>query len=166
MNSIEILFSYPAWYLLLCAAFAGFAAWLLYQKPFLGEEDRRWIRRGLGAIRFVFLFLLAMLLMEPLVKNQVRELEKPVLALLIDNSTSMRMHSDSAKVAEQIRECINTLETELADDHELRVYGAADGLNETRELTYDQQVTNLSKSLKSIDDQFENQNLGAVVLFS
>lgn len=166
MNSIEILFSYPAWYLLLCAAFAGLAAWTLYQKPLFGEEDKRWIRQVLGAIRFVFIFMLAALLMEPLVKNQVRELEKPVIALVIDNSSSMRMQADSAKVAEQILECINTLESELDDDHELRVYGAADGLTETRELACDQQVTNLSKSLKSIDDQFENQNLGAVILFS
>lgn len=166
MNSIEILFSYPAWYLLLCAAFAGLAAWLLYQKPLFGEEDKRWIRRALGAIRFLFLFLLAMLLMEPLVKNQVRELEKPVLALVIDNSASMRMQADSAGLAEQIQECISTLETTLGDDHEIRVYGAGHGLNETRDLAYTEQVSDLSKSLKTIDDQFENQNLGAIVLFS
>jgi len=166
MHSIEIIFTYPAWYLILCVAFSAAAAWFLYKVKVFGEEDRLWLRRGLGALRFLFLFGLSLLLLEPLVKNQVRELEKPVVALLLDNSSSMRMQKDSAQLEAEISQCIDQLEKSLGDDHEVRIYLAGDDLNEGKSPQFNEEASNLSKALQLIDNQFENQNLGAVVLFS
>jgi len=166
MQSIEIIFSFPAWYLILCLALSASAAWFLYKVKVFGEEDRLWLRRGLGALRFLFLFGLTFLLLEPMVKNQVRELEKPVVALVVDNSSSMRMQKDSAALEAQIKSCLDQLEEGLGEDHEVRVYLAGTDLNEGGAPTFEEEASNISKSLKLIDNQYENQNLGAVVLFS
>ncbi len=166
MQSIEIIFTYPTWYLILCAAFSAGAAWFLYKVKVFGEEDKLWLRRGLGALRFLFLFGLSFLLLEPLVKNQLRELEKPVVALVVDNSSSMRMQKDSAQLESEIKSCLEQLEKGLGDDHEVRVYLAGTDLNEDENPKFDEEASNLSKALKLLDNQYENQNLGAVVLFS
>lgn len=166
MQSIEIIFTYPAWYLIICAALSAIAAWFLYKVKVFGEEDKLWLRRILGGLRFLFLFGLTFLLLEPLIKNQVRELEKPVVALVVDNSSSMKMQKDSALLESQINTCIEQLKDGLDEDHDVRVYLAGSDLNEAEEPSFKEEASNLSKALKAIDNQYENQNLGALVLFS
>lgn len=166
MQSLEIIFTYPAWYLIICTAISAVAAWFLYKVKVFGEEDKLWLRRVLGALRFLFLFGLSFLLLEPLVKNQVRELEKPVVALVVDNSSSMKMQKDSALLETQIQACIDQLKDGLDEDHDVRVYLAGSDLNEAEEPNFKEEASNLSKALKAIDNQYENQNLGALVLFS
>ncbi|MDX5320751.1 MAG: hypothetical protein LPK45_06585 [Bacteroidota bacterium] len=166
MQSLDILLSYPAWYLLLCLVLAGVGAWLLYQKPLFGEEDQLKLRRLLGGLRFVFLFLLLFLLLEPLIKTSIREVEKPVIALVYDDSRSILMQADSSALRQELENSKALMEERLGDDHEVQVFYAGSGLVNREEANYQEVATNLSQSLKDLDNRFENQNLGALVLFS
>ncbi len=166
MSSVGVLFNYPVWYLFFCAAGAGFFAWLLYRWPLFGEEDRLWLRRSLGVLRFAVLFVLMAFLLEPMLRNSQRELEKPVVAVVLDNSASMLMQHDSAGSRQQLLALKDALNTGLQKDHEVRFYLAGDGLQESNEPDFRAPSSNLSASLRSLDDQYENRNLGAVVLLS
>lgn len=166
MTSLEIISTYPIWYSLFCVAVAGGLTWLLYALPLFGDEDKLWLRRLLGTLRFCFLFVLTFLLLEPLVKRNEKEIEKPMLAVAIDNSSSMRLTADSAGLAAGVNKVMETIEDRLGEDHEIHYFLAGDGAREGREIAFNEEVSNLSKTLKNIDDRFENQNLGALILLS
>ncbi|MBI1222833.1 MAG: hypothetical protein GC180_09545 [Bacteroidetes bacterium] len=166
MQSFDIFFHLPAWYLLLCTIFAAGGAWLLYRFPLFGEEDRLWVRRFLGAFRFAFLFILSALLLEPLIRHERTEIEKPVVALLVDDSESIRLQKDSADIKAKLAQAIEQLRSGLGSTHQVQVFLAADGISEGKSPDLNAPATNLSKALKDLDNQFENRNLGATILFS
>lgn len=166
MQSIDILFHLPVWYLLFCALFAAGAAWLLYRFPIFGEEDKRWVRQLLGGLRFLFLFILSAFLLEPLIKHDTKEIEKPVVAILVDNSQSIYLQKDSANARKKLDEAVLSLEDKLNENHEVQVFLMGDGLRDGKEINLKDPATNLSRALRDLDNQFENRNLGATILFS
>ena len=75
------------WWLLLIVLVSGAISYFLYQKknvPWSAAQN--WI---LFAIRALAIFLILLLLLEPSIKKITNTLEKPILALAIDNSKSI-----------------------------------------------------------------------------
>ena len=166
MSSFGLLFQYPLWFLLICAVAAGGAAWFLYKKSIFGDDDSRKLRVVLAILRFFFLFLLSMLLLEPMIKSSFTEEEKPIVAVVIDNSSSMLLNEDSLAVKRTIEESVKALKDKLNEGHDLRFFTAGSELKEQVAFAFNEEASNLSSTIKSIDDQFENQNLAGIILLS
>lgn len=163
-----ISFQYPAWFLLICLVIAFALAWLLYNKnesfnqPLLFIKKRKYLLQGL---RFASVFLILFLLLSPFIKSKWTETEKPIILLLNDNSASIKLKkntNDSAVLAQQL----SNLKNKLADDYQVKEFTFGLSLNDDNKLTYKENATNISDALSELYNQYNNQNVGAVVLSS
>lgn len=88
-----------------------------------------------GALRFAALALLILILFQPVVTVASRESERPVLPVLVDVSTSMKLPAragaaDTTTRFHVVRRVLADLLPELAKDFDVRLYGFAEDVEE------------------------------------
>ena len=112
----------------------------------------QWI---LGALRFVTLFSILLLLINPKFKSETYTIEKPKLPILIDNSASvvaMEQTENVTLLLQKIRE-----NTALNDKFDLIYYSFGSDFRESDSLSFTDKNTNISKALASVNELFKNQ---------
>lgn len=152
-----LIFTYPTWWLLPIVLVAGLLSWFLYNK-----KDHPWSVAAnwfLASLRFLTLFLLLSLTLDPIANLVTYEQEPPIVALAIDNSTSVLQNQDSAQLVEQINQINRTL---TGQDYLVPSYDLS-GKLENRQLTFTATRSNLNQQLKDIVRDYEDQNLAAVI---
>ena len=165
---MDFAFTYSPWYLLLIVPLAGALTYWMYR----GTRDL--LSRGqhvvLNVFRFVVLTLLGLLLLEPLLTSLTKLSFPPIIAVLQDNSESLVIQKDSTFMREEFPGQLQAaLDAFDADAYQVDVYQVAtevSGDADPDSLTFDQTGTNLSAALDYVEDLYQNQNLGAVVLLS
>ncbi len=117
----------------------------------------------LSFLRFIAIFATLLLIINPkFVKNQY-QVEKANLVMLTDNSSSIKA-ADSAKVLSLLGR-FTSGETEVNDRFNIVQYSFGDGLNTADSLTFNEEGTNISKALASLNEIYKGSNT-AVVLFT
>ncbi len=166
----SLQFSYNTWFFILGVLALGWLAWWAYRitLPPVSELLRR-LLLSLRVLSFVFLFLL---LFEPILGISWRQVERPVLAVLIDTSASMQLPGKQGPRGEQLRSILTqSWLSELQDRYDVRFLGFA---AETQELTpfhpdsltFEAEGTDIAKALESARETLSNSYLTAVLLFS
>lgn len=156
----------PVWFVLLCIVIAGLGAFFLYRKDrSLTELSTLW-KRILTSLRFVSIFFLAFLLLEPLIEYSNTKVEKPIVVLAYDNSESMVFSKDSVQVKMELKEKLETLKNQLSSDFEIALYGFGNEVSETPSFNFADKQTNISKFLIDIENRYYNRNLGGIILAS
>ncbi len=125
-----------------------------------------WLRRLFLFLRFACLFVLAVLLLEPLIKTITTKVEKPVVLVVLDQSQSMVLSKDSASIRSGIEPAIEKLRDELGDDFRVDIRGFDDDLSAEVNYDFKGPVTDLGKSTASIASSYAESNLGAIVMLS
>ncbi|MFC4220299.1 VWA domain-containing protein [Flagellimonas marina] len=117
----------------------------------------------LAALRFTTLFCALLLLINPKFINRDYYLEKANLIVLVDDSSSMQ----DAQTASPISELVNQLATneDLNERFSIHQYAFGTNVQATDSLNFDQQNTDISNALSTVDEIFVN-GTNAVVLFS
>lgn len=166
MFSVE--FTYSPAFLLLCAAFAGGLTWWMYRRTRV-QLHRAWLFL-LAACRFTALFILCVLLLEPLLTSVMETRTPPLVTLLVDDSESMAASTDSVFVKKrllpQLREFIDELDKQNIRVQIMAFGGETKSLSQVDSLKFQQSGTNIAASLDQVADRTADQNLGAVVLVS
>lgn len=164
-------FGLSPWLLVLYTVVAGALTYWLYHRtlPQLSAAKRA----GLGVLRFSALFLILLLLFEPIVRLIDREEKKAVLAVLVDNSQSLLMTSSTDSTAVPVRERIRTLLDHLpaaARDAEIQMFSFDSGLNartlDLDSLAFDGSRTNISRALEQLRERSGAENMRGAVLLS
>lgn len=165
---MQINTAYSLWLLIPCLLAAAGATWLLYTKNPFGDEvsKRSPLYIGLMAIRFLTVFFLCFLLLAPFVKSSTKKVQKPIVVIAVDNSESVKASKDSAFYKTEYPEKIKTLAAELGKDFDIKLYDLADRVSENATFEYNGKQTNLSSLFNEISGQYENQNLGTVIVAS
>lgn len=121
-------------------------------------------------LRATALSLLFLFLFEPLLRLTSTSTEKPILAVLVDNSKSMTIRDNTGDRAAQLREVLaaNQLRS-LANNGQVRYY--AFGSRTTRipapdSLRLDEDATDIASSLRMVAEERERLNIGAAMLIS
>ena len=166
MNS-GLSFQYPAWFLIFCVLLGALYALLLYykDKTFSEKTNGSQVRQGLMAgFRFLAVTILAVLLLSPFIRNRNTQKFKPIVALILDNSESIKngLGKDSAEYKKKIR----ALADKLSDKYEVAQFSAGDQLRKGINFSFSDKSTDLSSAVDEINDLYYNQNLGAVVIAS
>lgn len=165
---MNLTFSYSLWWLLLIVPIALAATWWMY----LGTRDM--LGRGtqilLSAFRFLVLTILGLLLLEPLLTTLTKLTFSPIIAVLQDDSESLVIQPDSSFVREEYPRLLQSFLDEFeGENYQVDGYSFADviapDLNPDS-LAFDQTGTNISEGLSYVEDLYQNQNLGAIVLIS
>jgi len=160
-------FQYPAWFLIFCVLLGALYALLLYykDKTFSEKTNGSQVRQGLMAgFRFLAVTILAVLLLSPFIRNRNTQKFKPIVALIVDNSESIKngLGKDSAEYKKKIR----ALADKLSDKYEVAQFSAGDQLRKGINFSFSDKSTDLSSAVDEISDLYYNQNLGAVVIAS
>lgn len=159
----NITFQYPSWYILFCVLLGLAYAYILYSRDRNFREQSPLLNRGLAALRFLAVSLIALLLLSPLLKHIVRDVKKPVIILAQDESESVAMGwrgSDSTAY----REAVQRLIRELEGDYEVKTYAFGSSVREGADFKYADKVSNISEVLSTAYGLYSDQNLGAVIL--
>ena len=171
---MALSFGLSPWLLVLSALAAGALSVWLYRRT--TPDLSRGKRIALGLLRFSALFLILFLLLQPVLRLVDREEKRPVVAVLVDDSESLRITASGDTSAASVRSGIERLLSALpADVHEADVqifrFGsdldvASPGSFTTDSLRFEAGRTDISQALESLRDRLRDENLRAAVLLS
>ncbi len=140
----------------------AYAAGLYFRDKTFAEQSP-WLRRGLGAVRFASATLLAILLLQPLLKSLLTDTKKPVVVLAQDQSESIGTSLNGDALA-TYRAGWENLRAELAKKYEVKEYAFGSEVREGVNFEMTDKVSNLSQMVTEVLQQYDNQNLGALVM--
>lgn len=136
-----------------------------------GQGLPAWGRWGMGFLRFSALAILGFLLLEPLIRSVEFEEEKPVAVLLMDESESVLVRSDSSTNS-ALQAWTDAAHAALGSEGlEVERYGFGGALRPL-EPTLDSAFawtgaqTNLDEAIRSLSPRLENRNIAGVLLAS
>ena len=137
----------------LCILIGFLYAFFLY---FKNCDAPVYLKRILFFLRLLLVTIIAFLLLNPLIKTISREYEKPIVIIAQDVSESVQ--SDS------IYSSVRMLADNFSSDFEVFPFHFSENLNEGFIRKNLGKITNYSKPINLIYDQFFKQNVAAVIL--
>lgn len=148
---------------MLCAILGLAYALGLYFRDKTFSEQSAWLRRGLGALRFLSATFLAILLLQPLLKSLLTDTKKPVIVLAQDQTESVGAALNGEDLKTYQSDWQN-LKNKLARKYEVKEYAFGSEVREGVDFEMTDKITNLSQIVSSVSDLYGNQNLGALVM--
>ncbi len=144
----------------------GLSLWL-YLRNRKNSEAPAWVLKMLLAFRFVCVFLICLFLLRIFARQVKNETEKPLVIFAIDNSASMIQSGDSVLLKKQFLPQLQELSNQLGSDFSTRtlLFGS-DARDATSPPDFSEKETDLHELFTTIDNNFSNQNIGALVLVS
>lgn len=158
MNRSLLQIEFSGWWVLLIAILSVAISLFLYsRKDIPWNRFQNWLLFG---VRSLAIFMILLLLLEPSVKRISNSIIKPTIALAIDNSESiLGRGADSLAIKSEIR----SLEEELMDqglDVKILTMDLKDSIQ------FDQKNSRIADLLDNTINEFENENLRSIILFS
>ncbi|HLT46131.1 MAG TPA: hypothetical protein VK002_02785 [Rubricoccaceae bacterium] len=152
--------------LLLAVAVAGALTWWTYGRSTPRVTGPK--RVLLVGLRFAALFVVVLLLFEPVFRRVAQREEPPVLAVLVDASESLTADPEGNAAAPPGAEAVRAALAGLPDADALRLYRfAADVQPLTGDsLAFDGERTDIARAIRTVEEQLEGRNLRGIVLIS
>lgn len=157
--------SYSLWFIPLCLLVGALYAYLLYGSR-KGYAYPVKIKRLLFALRTLVVSLLCFLLLRPVLEGRVKEVEKPVIVLGIDNSESLLMTKDTAFYRHQYVQQLQQQIAELQKDYQVDAYLIGDSVRRGDSVDFHEKTTRLSLFFEKMEQQYLHRNVGAIVCLS
>lgn len=167
---MKLLTQYPLWLVIFALLLGvGYALYLYYKNNNVIFEKP--MRIAMASLRGLAVALIAFLLLAPMVKLTVKQTDKPIVLVAIDNSESVKSNKDSAFYAMEYPGQVAKLISELGDSYVVKTYLVGDedhliGDKETLDMDFSDKSTNLSSLFDQVDMLYANQNVGAVVMLT
>lgn len=156
-----------------CAIAAGLAIWLYRRTTPEISKPKRIV---LGTLRFVALFLILLLLLDPVLRLIDRDQKHPVVAVLVDNSESLLLTSSSDSSAASVRARVKDMMEHLPSairEANVQFYGFDADLSEwsldafrADSFQFGGDRTNISHALEQLREKLRDDNLSAALLVS
>jgi len=164
---MELTTEYSSWYLLLCAVLAGLYAFLLYGKNKQNAELPIWVVQTLGILRFVTVFILAVLLLNPMVQKWITQSESPIILIAQDNSASILNNADSSYYKNDYLTQLNQLKSSIGKNYQVISLNFGEAVTaQDSGISFTDKRTNYALLFDEIDARFAGENIGALVFAS
>ena len=112
--------------------------------------------------RFLAIFVLSALLLEPMIHQEVKVSEPSHIILAVDNSNSVA----KATTPNEINDFIEEIKNSFQGTNELGVYTFGVDAGPNDEFTLDEKGTNISSVFSQIKQDYEGREVGGVILLS
>lgn len=153
-----------SWWILLCLVAGTAYAWLLYSKE---AHAGKTMRRLLFCFRTMSVALIAFLLLSPLLKSNSRTIEKPIIVLAQDNSSSILLDKKNHSwYNNELPLLLHSLEEKLQGKYDVQSYHFSERTERGISTEYSGKQTDISLLVRELKTRFAGRNLGAVVLLS
>ncbi|POY38543.1 hypothetical protein C3K47_03870 [Solitalea longa] len=158
-----IFSSVSPWWIIPCIILGLGYAWLLYHKA---NSLHAILRKGLFVIRALAVTLIAFLLLAPLIKTISRTVEKPLIIIASDNSSSILLNKEAADYKTTLPKAIQQLTGDLSAKFEVKNYSFGDKVEEGNKIDFSAKRTDFGQLFDELNSRFANRNVGAVILVS
>lgn len=148
-------------WMLLCLALGLGYAFALYRNQ---KQPEKKLRLFLFAARTLAVSVLAFLLFAPLIKLVNKTLEKPLIIIAQDNSASIKISQAKGFSQAGYDKDLQTLIKQLSGDYDVRTFQFGGKVVAKIEHNYSDKLTDISALFKTVNDQYTNRNVGAVIL--
>ena len=163
MGNNLIVFEQSAWWILIAALLAVlFSAISYYRVQYPWSSGFSFF---LGVLRFLGSFLLMVMLLEPLLRQIVNRDEEAILAVVFDDSESMKMMTDSLELQLVQEQLANTF-SELEERNIKVDFSSLSGADDISAVDFSAGLTDISSALKSVTTRYDGQNLAGILLVS
>jgi len=138
-------------YVIIAAVISFAVAVFMYGYKANYQGKLRWL---FGVLRFLSLFGLMVLFINPKFKSETFSIEKPKLPVLIDNSASV----EELEQAANVKSLVSALRSNdaLNNKFDISYYSFGTNLNNNDSLFFSEKNTNINKALSSVDAVFKN----------
>ncbi len=156
--------AYPYIFIVFCVLLGTLYTFFLYRKKQEQFENNTifWV---VASLRTLSVGLLAFLLLSPIFRSLQNKEEKPTIAFLLDNSSSLK-HAFKAIDSIAYKKNITDLMNRLGEDYNIKSYHFGEHLIDTLKFNYQEKATNISANLEDLVQSYDSENLSAVVLAS
>ncbi len=155
----RLIFEQSPLLILVYLAVAVGAAYLLYQAKHTWSP---WTNRLLFIFRAMLIFLIAMLLLGPILKLITNATEKPEVVFLIDDSNSVGQVTDSVKSKELLRKMAEMKSVLEGNGYVVNSKGISGAVVDQ----FNFPISDINTALRQIEAEYDNRNLASVVLVS
>ncbi len=164
---MKLLFDSPWYIILICITLSlGFSLFLYYRNRKNSEAPRK-ILTVLGLLRFCSTLLILLLLAGILLKQLVHETEYPRVIIALDNSASMLAGPDSSFVRNVLPDKLQEIVSAVKEKYEVhKFWFGSDVQTATSTADFTDRETDIDQLLKRVENDYANQNIGALVVFS
>lgn len=146
-------------YWILCIIIGFVPAYLVYRNDRKKNIPVSWLP---ALLRFLTFFTTAALLLASAFSFKKNDEEKPLLIWLQDNSTSFgdALKSDTAKYRKDVQAVFD----KWGNDYNVVPIGFGENTSHDSVFSYKQRVTNISNAIQTAADQYQDRNIGAIIL--
>ncbi len=148
----------------MAALIAASVSFLLYYKDRLFADLQKWKKNLMTALRFVFIFIILLLLLNPVFKSTGTVIQKPVVVFVQDNSKSLILNRDSSYYKNQYKKDIDALLEKLRNSYDLKYLQFSESTTTDSVLDYSGSTTDISSIFPEVISRFSGMNLGAVII--
>ena len=134
---------------------------ILYYKSKSITDQPFYLKSLLFSLRFFSIFLISVLLLSPFLKKITEDIQKPIVAVIQDASSSIQSHADSQYLVKMIQ-----LTEELSKKFEVHSFSFGDNVRQELPTTFEDKTTNISEVLNFLYNQYSKRNLSVVILAS
>jgi energy-coupling factor transporter transmembrane protein EcfT len=147
-------------FIILAVIIALFIAVFQY---FFKNKEKIQLNYWLSFFRFLSIFLILLLLINPSIKNKTTQIIKPNLLVAIDNSSSIKFNSNENKVKSILNLVKN--DTELNNKFTINYYTFGQNLEQLDSLSFLEKQTNLSKPIQQFSKIYK-RGINPVLIIS
>ena len=142
---------------------SGILALFVALFQYIYKMKRNLINWSLATLRFVTVFSLLLLIINPKFDKNVIKVVKPILAVAVDNSQSIKyLNKDSlSKLATELI----LGNSGLSEKYDIKTYSFGKQLNQNKFLNFNEKQTNITKAIQDIESIHESQ-IAPIVLIS
>ena len=142
---------------------SGILALFVALFQYIYKTKRHRLHWGLACLRFISIFSLLLLIINPKFENTESTIVKPTLVIAVDNSQSIKYLGKDSIATKAVQSILNN--KEIASKYDVKYYDFGAQLNQNTTLAFDDHQTNITKSILSIEAIYESQ-LAPIVLIS
>jgi hypothetical protein len=163
---VNVLSDVSFWWIVPIALFSIVMGLVLYLKEMRSSENNKIFLYFLFTLRSFSLFLMGLLLLNLVYKQVEYNVQKPIFISLLDNSSSMLNYKDSNIVQSSLIEINDRLKERFENDFEFQTYLIGEKVRQKDTLNFKDLTSDLSEGFDFLQDNFYNDNLGAILFVS
>ena len=142
---------------------SGILALLLALFQYIYKSDRNNIKWYLAILRFITIFLLLLLMVNPKFDKEVIKIIKPKLVLAVDNSQSIKYLNKDSLTKFLIQTILGS--SKITEKFDTITYTFGEQLNQSSVVNFKDEKTNINQALQDIQVIYEPQ-ISPIVLIS
>lgn len=163
----KIIVNSPWYYFLLSVLISTAISYWLYFKNKKNREAPLIVLRGLFILRFLSLSFICLLLLNIFFRQLQNETQNPVVLLAIDNSSSITAGADSTFIKTEFLKQLESVKKNIGEKFTLKTifFGSKSTVASTLP-DFSEKETDIENLVIDLDNNYSNQNVGALVIVS